>query len=403
MCQIVGGDDRAAKAGAKLEDWTKPHKPRLSTLRVLWNTVLPNANAAQRAARIARIGLTQHQNNRELITLRCDRGASILTKLGMGSLASETVRCLDEHWDGSGYPAGATGEDIPLLSRICLVAQHLDVFATERGTQAAIDVLQDRSASWFDPQLAGAATALHRSHTLWGNCITTSRTESLNDTRKAVLDFDPGNDRQLEAGRIDQICEAFADVVDAKSPFTFRHSLATADAALAIAEGLGLAPDRSQLVRRAALLHDIGKLRVPNSILDKQGKLTAEERLVVEEHPGLTQRILQRVSAFHELAVVAGQHHERLDGTGYPNRLAAADLSLESRIIAAADVYSALAENRPYREGLSLSEISNIMESMVPGKLDPDCTVALIAAAAGWSSTSPKMHLTGLLALESVA
>ncbi len=400
MCQIVGGDDRAAKSAAKLEDWSKPHKPKLSTLRALWKIILPDATAAERVVRIAKIGVTQHQNNKQLITLRCDRGASILTKLEMGQLASEAVRSLDEHWDGSGYPFNATGESIPILARICAVAQHLDVFATERGPQAAIDVLQERSGAWFDPQLVRIATALHESNDLWRYCTTLDQPESLNDTRQAVLDLDPGSAHRLEASRIDQICEAFADVVDAKSPFTYRHSIAAADAAFAIAEGLGLSQERIQLVRRAALLHDIGKLRVPNSILDKQGKLTPEERRVVEEHPGLTRRILQRISAFQELAIVAGQHHERLDGTGYPDRLSAKDLSLESRIIAAADVYAALSENRPYRAGLSLKEISTIMESMVPGKLDPDCTVALIAAAAGWKTPEPESRYTPPLRLE---
>ena len=392
MCQIVGGDDRAAKSGAKLEDWTKPHKPRLNTLRLLWKIVLPDASPAERAARIARIGLTQHQNNRLLINMRCDRGARILSKLQMGPLAVEAVRYLDEHWSGTGYPDSLTGENIPLLARICAVAQHLDVFATERGPRAAIDVLRERSGTWFDPTLVRVATLLNNGGTLWANCTALENLAGLDETRKAVLDLETGSNtsRRLEASRVDQICEAFADVVDAKSPFTFRHSVAAADAAYSIAQSMGLSPERVQLVRRAALLHDIGKLRVPNSILDKQSALTLEERRIVEEHPGLTSRILQRIGAFQEIALVAGQHHERLDGTGYPDRLSAKDLSLEARIIAVADVYSALSETRPYRVGLSLPEISTIMESQVPGKLDGDCAVALIAAAAGWKQPAPE-------------
>jgi putative nucleotidyltransferase with HDIG domain len=396
MCQIVGGDDRAVKAGAKLEDWTKPHKPKISTLHLLWAHVLPGASAARRAARIAKIGLTQHQNNKDLITMRCDRGAGILSKLEMGPLACAAVRCLDEHWNGSGYPDSITGENIPLLARICAVAQHLDVFATDRGTQEAIDVLHERAGAWFDPSLTRIASSLHRSGALWANCTTFGQIESLNETRQAVLDLDPDShaSRRLEAPRVDQICEAFADVVDAKSPFTFRHSVAAADAAFAVAQSMGLPPDRIQLVRRAALLHDLGKLRVPNSILDKKTALSPEERCIVEEHPALTRRILQRIGAFQQIALVAGQHHERLDGTGYPDRLSAKDLSIEARIVAVADVYSALTETRPYRVGLSLREVSIIMESQVPGKLDGDCTVALIAAAAGWQKPSPETRIS---------
>ncbi len=168
MCEILGGgDDRVVKAGVKLEDWTQPHKPKLSTLRLLWNTVLPEANAWDRVAHIGRIGLTQHRNNEEMIALRCDRGASILRKLSMGDAAAEAVRALDEHWDGSGYPERRRGAAIPLLGRICAVAQHLDVFATERGATKALAVLSERSGQWFDPELVRMAFSLNAEGRLW--------------------------------------------------------------------------------------------------------------------------------------------------------------------------------------------------------------------------------------------
>ena len=380
MCQIVGGDDRAVKAGVKYEDWTKPHKPSLSTLRLLWNQVLPDSGPAARVARIIRIGATQHRNNEEMISLRCDRGASIVMKLGMGRIAAEGVRSLDEHWDGSGYPERAKGERIPLLSRICAVAQHLDVFFTGRGAEAAIDTLRQRSGTWFDPELVRVAISLHSRGALWANC---SADDSAEETRQAALDIDPAKRQYLGAAQIDQICEAFAEVVDAKSHFTFCHSMGVADVALAIAQRVGLSDDRVQMVRRAALLHDIGKLSVSNSILDKPGKLTDEEWKSVYEHPGLTRRILERVGPLGEIAVIAGEHHEKLDGTGYPNRLMAPDLSLEARIIAVADVYGSLAEERPYRAALELDQIVSIMIELIPHKLDADCFEMLVSAVSG--------------------
>jgi putative nucleotidyltransferase with HDIG domain len=191
--------------------------------------------------------------------------------------------------------------------------------------------------------------------------------------------MDGGRRHQLEAGRIDQICEAFADVVDAKSHFTFRHSMGVADAAYGIARGMGLAPERVQLVRRAALLHDIGKLSVSNTILDKTSKLTDMEWKAVQQHPGLTRQILERVGPFREMAVIAGEHHEKLDGSGYPNRLLAPELSLESRIIAVADVYGALSEDRPYRAALEFEQIVAIMSKLVPRQLDEACFEALVS------------------------
>ena len=167
-------------------------------------------------------------------------------------------------------------------------------------------------------------------------------------------------------------------MVDAKSPFTYRHSIGVADAALSIARTLELPAERIKVVRRAALLHDIGKLRVPNSILDKPGRLTGEEFAVVKEHPALTRNILERVSVFGELAVIAGDHHEKLDGSGYPNHATASQLSLESRILGVADIYGALSEERPYRAGLDLDEIRRIMGQDIPVKLDGSCFEALL-------------------------
>jgi len=379
LSQIVGGDDRATKAGIRFEDWTRPHQPNRSALKQIWKNVLPGAGAAAKLSRILPIGLTQQRNNQEMASVRSDRGADIITKLGMGGLAAEAVRSLDEHWDGSGYPDSIKGEQIPLLARICAVAQHLDIFSAGRGPQNAIDTLEDRSGTWFDPQLVRIALSLHRRGTLWANCSPGDREE---DTRQAVLDLDTGTRHKLEPGQVDQICEAFADVVDAKSHFTFRHSMGVADAALGIAETMGLPADRVQLVRRAALLHDIGKLSVSNAILDKRSVLSASEWKAVHQHPRITRLILERVRSFREMAVIAGEHHEKLDGSGYPDRLTARDLSRESRIIAVADVFGALTEDRPYRAGLNLGDTLSIMTEFVPHQLDGDCFEAL----ACWAS-----------------
>jgi putative nucleotidyltransferase with HDIG domain len=329
-------------------------------------------------ARILRIGTRQHKNSDEAFDPRTDRSASILGKLGMGEAAAEAVHSLDERWDGSGHPDSVKGEQIPLLARICAVAQYLDVFSSNRGTEKAITALEERSGSWFDPELVRIALMLHRSGALWTKCLSTDNPAA---TRQAVLDLDAGRRHRLEADRIDRICEAFADVVDAKSHFTFRHSLSVADTAFGIANVVGLSAERAQLVRRAGLLHDIGKLGIPNTILDKTGKLSTKEWQAVHQHPVLTRRILERVSSFREMAIIAGEHHEKLDGSGYPNRLMAPELSLESRMIAVADVYGALLEDRPYRPALELNEIIAIMTKLVPKQLDATCFEALISLA----------------------
>jgi putative nucleotidyltransferase with HDIG domain len=320
--------------------------------------------------------LLKDVGNEEMIGLRCDRGASIVSKLGMGHTAAEAVRSLEEHWDGTGYPNHFRGKRIPLLARVCAVAQHLDVFSMGRNPAVAMETLEQWSGTWFDPHLVRAAVSLNRRGVLWTYC----RADDGHDvTRAAVLDLDPHQRQRLDDRQIDLICEAFADIVDSKSHFTFRHSMGVAETAHSIATQLRLPADRVRLVRRAALLHDVGKLSVANTILDKKSRLTESEWKVVERHPGLSRQILERIGPFKEIAIVAGEHHEKLDGTGYPNRLLSRDISLESRIVAVADVYSALSEDRPYRAGLERKQIFSILRALAPRKLDGDCVDALIS------------------------
>jgi len=374
MCQIVGGDDRVVKAGAKLADWTQPLKPELSTLKLLWQQVLPGYSGLRKAARIVKLAAEQHKNNRELIDLRCDRGAMIVRKLGLGSEVAIGVRHLDEHWDGGGYPRGLKGTEIPLVSRLMGIAQHLDAFCMERGPEAAIDTLVERSGRWFDPDLVAAAVALDKSRRLFQDCLPD---DPIENTRAAIQRLTPDGQRSLSALDIDSICETFADVVDAKSPFTYRHSMGVMEAAVAIGNVLGLAPGRITLLRRAGLMHDVGKLSISNTILDKPSRLDDTELAAIKTHPGLSSQILGRIGAFREIATLAAEHHEKLDGSGYPFGLSAKDLSLESRVLAVADIYGALSEKRPYRDALAPAQITAIMDRDVPAKLDPECYEAM--------------------------
>ena len=375
MCQIVGGDDRTVKNGAKLQDWTKPHKPSWSAIKLLWREVLPGAPALKKLMRILQIGLTQHQNNAEMIKLRCERGAQIALKLGLSQDTSNAIRALDEHWNGTGYPDRLRGKEIPPLAQILAVAQHLDIFACERDPKTAVAVLCQRSGAWFDPSLVRIVLQLEYEGRLWTSCLPS---DDLDAVREIALGLEPFPGSGLRVGvqceEIDMICEAFADVVDAKSPFTYRHSVGVAEVAREIAATLGMPRARRELVWRAALLHDLGKLAVPNTILDKPGSLTEEEFAIVKQHPRLSREILARIKSFQEMAEIAGAHHERLNGTGYPDKLCEADLSLEAKLVAVADFYRALVEDRPYRKGMSHPEAMAVLGK---ASLDAQCVSAL--------------------------
>lgn len=374
LCQIVGGDERTFKHAVKRDDWAHPHRSRRHMLRSLWGQVLPHSSALRRSFRIMRLGLSRKKTNQEIFALRCERGAHIAHKLGLSEETAAAIHALDEHWDGTGYPAQRMGKGIPQLARILAVAQHLDAFASEEGAAKAMAVLEQRSGTWFDPTLVHAAAELHRAGTLWTGCRARNSHDAL---LAAVVACEPAIGTGVGEQEIDAICEAFADVVDAKSPFTYRHSIGVAETSVTIARRLGLRADRVQLVRRAALLHDLGKLSVPNTILDKAGRLSAAEGRIVAEHARLTRRILNRIRSFAELAYIAGAHHERLDGSGYPDRLVAEELSLEARIVAVADVYSAMTEQRPYRKAFTHSEAIAQLATLAPHSLDSRCIQAL--------------------------
>lgn len=372
LSEILGDSKLSSRIAGKGEESKESSERGLSMFTLMWNT--GHKSPLRRAANLLHLGFAQRRKSEDIISLRCDRGARILRKLGLGDDVAESVRGVDEKWDGSGYPARRTRHHIPLESRIISIAQFLDVYAFEHGREAAIRVLCERSERWFDPKIVRLAVQLHRQGTLWRYA---SHATPEIETRAAVLDLSPNGVDQLKSGDIDLICEAFSDVVDAKSSFTFRHSLGVTQVAIQMARVLGLNKERTRLVHRAALLHDLGKLRVPNSILDKKQALTPEEWAVVREHPTLTREILSRIGPFAELAHIAGAHHEKLDGSGYPNRLKADDLPIEARLITIADMYGAMTEDRPYRPGLTPEQALYNISREVPQKLDANCFEAL--------------------------
>ena len=263
---------------------------------------------------------------------------------------------VDEHWCGLGHPVGVAGDEIPLLSRILLLAQTLEVYWSENGIDAAIDMTRQRRGRWFDPRLVDLVGAWRRDRAWWA---TLADSASLDHS---VLALEPGSvPMHATHERLDSIAYAFAAVIDAKTPFTARHSTNVARYAVSIALSMGADADMCRETLRAGLLHDIGKLGVSNRILDKPGTLTDEEFGEIRKHPRWTWEILERVRAFHGFAQEAAQHHERLDGHGYPWKLVSSQLGQLSRVLAVADVFEALTADRPYRAGLTVPAVLDIM------------------------------------------
>ena len=215
-----------------------------------------------------------------------------------------------------------------------------------------------------------ATNLLHDRGELWKDL----RTQEL---LSHVIDLEPTGLHAVVDCAVEDICVAFAEVVDAKSPFTFAHSTSVASIAVSIAEKMGMDQENIKLLYRAALLHDIGKLSVPTSILEKPGVLTQVEWSYIHQHPRYTHEILSKIPGFGEIAAIAATHHERLDGSGYPHGLVASELSLPARILCVADVYDALSSARPYRKQLERNQVLKLMRSDAPHALDQSCLDAL--------------------------
>jgi HD-GYP domain-containing protein (c-di-GMP phosphodiesterase class II) len=366
--QIVGGDEIRAKALTKTIDYERLEWKQIRFL-------LRNVHARQTAgARLKAIGsMLKHssENAEVLIRLRCEQGAAVVRDLGLGQGTAEAIYNLDEHWNGAGYPDRLAGEAIPLLARIVSLAQTLEVFHSEYGPAAALDTIQRRSGRWFDPEVVRAAVSLIRSDAMWAGIGDANLRESL-----ALLE-PRSRSVQAEPAIINSICSAFAGVIDAKSHSTFMHSTGVARIAVDIGLCLGVPQDELTMLHRAGLLHDIGKLSVPNSILDKPGKLTAEEWHCVKQHPRFTFEILSRVPTFAGIAEIAATHHEKLDGSGYYRGLRGEQLSQMSRILTVADMYEALTAARPYRAPMTQEDVLNILRRDVPHAIDATCFAAL--------------------------
>ncbi len=295
----------------------------------------------------------------------------VVRELGLGQGTADAIYNMDEHWNGMGYPDRLAGETIPLLARILSLAQTLEVFHSQYGEAAATDVIQRRSGRWFDPEVVRATVMLIRKGEMWNGL-------SDADLRQALSELEPVS-HAMRAGpeTIDSICGAFAKVVDAKSHSTYMHSAEVSRIAVEIGQQLNLKANELTMLRRAGLLHDIGKLSVPNSILDKPGKLTAEEWGCIKNHPRYTYEILSRIPNFEGIAGISASHHEKLDGSGYYRGMKAEDLSQMARILTVADMYEALSANRPYRGPMTAEEVLNILRRDVPHAIDAECFAAL--------------------------
>lgn len=316
--------------------------------------------------RVEQVEIVRHARNGYLLLRESAR---------LGALA-KPILYHHELWAG-GNPSGLKGAEIPLSSRIIHLADRIEVLLDEKKpifTQKSeiIQRIKEKSGRDFDPETVEAFLESSKCESFW---LDLENPAYYGIFFKSLEIY--GASRYTIDDAI-QVSEIFATIIDKMSAFTATHSRSVARISALLAELKGFCADEVKNMRIAGLLHDLGKLAIPNEILEKPSALTSSEVMIIRQHTYYTYRILEPIDGFKMIARWAAYHHETLDGTGYPFRIHGDSLPLGSRIVAVADVFVALTEHRPYRANLPADKVKSIMMGMAQNnKLDGGITQTL--------------------------
>ena len=343
----------------------------LSDMWRVWIPGMAQATGRSKARVLATTVVTARRMDAEGTAATCEvaRGAS--QGLGLPEAVQAGLLHMFAMWNGKGYPNTA-GESIPLPARVMQVALTAVMFASHANSDVALAEVRRRAGTQLDPNLADLL--IDRADELLGDLDEI-------DAYQAVLDAEPEPVRRVEKGGLTEAARTFGNLVDLKSPWLHGHSAGVGDLAAAAAGTLGLRDDVERL-RAAGYLHDLGRVGVSSAIWDKAGPLSTAERDQARLHAYHSERILARIPPLTELAKLAGQHHERSDGTGYHRGFLAAQLTMPSRVLACADAYRRWIEDRPHRRALVPARAADRLEAEArAGRLDGDAAAAVIEAA----------------------
>ncbi|MEA2171321.1 MAG: hypothetical protein QOF76_4621 [Solirubrobacteraceae bacterium] len=315
--------------------------------------------------------LSGHRDVDMMIEHHAQMARRLAAELALPPAVQEALGAAYEQWDGRGWPGEISGADVPVAARLAQLAEFVEVAHRVGGVAGVQTLARKRAGKQFDPELARIVDA--DAELLLADLDAVG-------TWDAVIGAEPALRIVLAGDEVDAALLAIADFVDLKSPFTLGHARAVSELAAAAGTELGLGEGAVRTLRRSGLVHGFGRLGVSNSIWDKPGPLGPGEWERVRLHPYLTERMLHQADP--ELARVAVQHRERLDGSGYPRGLAGAAISRPARILGAADAYAAMREPRPYRAALSRDEAAaQLRKEVAAARLDGDAVHAVLAAA----------------------
>ena len=373
---LAGGDDMAFNAlfGPMLN--AQPGEGLRFLVRHLGQDLPLPARAALVAGALADPGGT-----RRSLTGHCEAASRLATRLGMPEPVRDALAHAYERWDGKGYPEGLAGDGVPVAIRIVTVARDAEMWARHAGWASAREVFAHRRGRAYDPAVVDLLVSDGEQ---WLAGLG-------DDPCAAILDAEPAPVLTIEAGRIDTALSAIADFADLKSPFFVDHSRGVADLVAAAAAAAGLSDDWCTTLRRAALLHDVGRVGVASGIWNRPGPLSADHWERVRLHAYLGERVLSRCGVLAPYAELAARHHERRDGSGYHRGLVEDQFGLDAGLLAAADVYHAMIEERPHRPAWSRAEAASMLLDEVDAGRLGRAEVDAVLAAAGEPSRPPQV------------
>jgi HD-GYP domain-containing protein (c-di-GMP phosphodiesterase class II) len=317
--------------------------------------------------------LSGHREVDDMMVHHAAIARTLAEHLGLPDEVLRAVGAAYEQWDGHGWPGELEGEDVPIAARLAQMAEYVEVAHRVGGVEAATALARRRGGKQFDPAVSEIMCAEAE--------VILSGLDSV-VTWDAVIDAEPALAVVLSAERFDAALLAIANFVDLKSPYFLGHARAVADLAAEAGAGLGMSEADVRTLRRAGLVLDLGRLGVSNAIWDKRGRLGAGEWERVRMHPYLTERMLHQSEALAPLGTIAVQHHERLDGSGYPHGLAGPAISRSARILGATDAYQAMREPRPHRPERSGEDAAaELRAEVTAGRLDAEAVEAVLGAA----------------------
>lgn len=312
---------------------------------------------------------------KEMMRSHCEIAELFAQQLGLPQPVQDALRYQWERWDGRGMAYGLRGTDIPRVARILHLVQVLDLTYRLGGPEMAEKIAREKRGKRFDPDAVDAFLSLTQQADFWEEFDEQSTQEALLVRRPATIAEQAG-----EHGQVERVCEALADFIDFKSRETWHHSRVVAETAVAMGTSLGLASDDLGQLRCAALVHDLGKVAIPVSLLTKGERLSPSEQETYRLHPYYTQRILEPVASLNALAQAAAAHHEWINGQGYHRQLSGVQIPLHGRILAVANTYTRLTQRDDAQKPAA---VLKQMRENVGTQFDRACYDALVQSVSG--------------------